>query len=220
MADNRSSAENKLFNAINAKKTGTPSPSSGAAPAGTPAPAAAKTGGLKKKPVKRVAIAKVATHAIGTALIIEPNKRIASNLENMLKSLKLNAYIVTTGQEALLFLEHSEVAVAFVDLELPDISGFNLCSKIRATNNGRDIAIILSSTSRDPVMKDQAMMVDANDHISKPISTSELHEMVEKYVLKKMRLKAKLAPKPEPEKEPASEEQDNSEDPSEDNKES
>lgn len=169
---NKAAAEKHLKNAISATKMKIPV-SQIAKQAGV-APTVRK----KVQPKQRIHLDKVKTQVIGTALIVESNKRVASLLKNMLKTIRFDALIALNGADAIKLLKRNRVIIAYVAKDLPDISGFNLCTKIRVEEFGKNIPIVITSESTDPSMKDQAIMVDANDHLTTPISMAGLKASV------------------------------------------
>ncbi len=132
----------------------------------------------KPAPKQRIHVEKVKAQIIGTVLIVESNKRVAALLKNMLKTLRFDSLIALNGADAIKLLKRNRVIIAYVAKDLPDISGFNLCTKIRVEEYGKNIPIVITSESTDPSMKDQAIMVDANDHLSTPISMAGLKASV------------------------------------------
>lgn len=179
MAEEHNSAQHKLMAALEAKKQGKSAPATtsggGKSPAPTATPAPASGGGKKNvAPPIKLAPARASTTVLGRALLVDGNKRASQTLSSMLKTQKVEATIAATGAEALQMLNTLQPMMVLVDNDLPDIGGFNLCSKIRATTNGRDACIVMTSESFNPGMKDQALMVDANGYLGKPINYADL----------------------------------------------
>ena len=74
-------------------------------------------------------------------LILEDEVNIRSFVVINLKRAGYEAIEAATGQEALDRLqEHPDIGVAILDVMLPDIDGFEVCRRIRATS--RQIGII------------------------------------------------------------------------------
>lgn len=184
--DDRSSAESRLRDVIQKRKTGAPVESAApAAGAASPRPAPKKPG---VKPKIKLASDKPGVRYLASALVVEPNKRISSNLINVLKSIKVKAESVTNGADAQKMLEVNKYLIIIIERGLPDIAGFNLSTKLRTMPNGKNAVIIITSEDRDPSMKDQALMVDADDYLPKPISTGELTETVKFHLLQRKKV--------------------------------
>jgi len=79
----------------------------------------------------------------------------------------------STGQEALDKLrEHPDVDVAVLDIMLPDIDGFEICRRIRATS--KRIGIIMLTARTQEMDKVTGLMNGADDYVTKPFSPAEL----------------------------------------------
>ena len=79
----------------------------------------------------------------------------------------------STGQEALDKLrEHPDVDVAVLDIMLPDIDGFEVCRRIRATS--KRIGIIMLTARTQEMDKVTGLMNGADDYVTKPFSPAEL----------------------------------------------
>jgi DNA-binding response OmpR family regulator len=78
-----------------------------------------------------------------------------------------------TGQEALEQLRlHPDIRVALLDIMLPDMDGFEVCRRIRATDS--KIGIIMLTARTQEMDKVTGLMSGADDYVTKPFSTTEL----------------------------------------------
>lgn len=68
-------------------------------------------------------------------LLIEDDRSLGAVIKDFLER---EGYLVqwcTTGEEGLTFLEHTAVKLVLLDIMLPDIDGFTVCTKIRSTQS-------------------------------------------------------------------------------------
>ncbi len=78
-----------------------------------------------------------------------------------------------TGQEALdRIRDNPEIGVAILDIMLPDIDGFEVCRRIRASN--KQIGIVMLTARTQEMDKVTGLMTGADDYITKPFSPAEL----------------------------------------------
>ena len=78
-----------------------------------------------------------------------------------------------TGQEALDKLkDNPDIGVAILDIMLPDIDGFEVCRRIRATS--KQIGIIMLTARTQEMDKVTGLMTGADDYVTKPFSPAEL----------------------------------------------
>ncbi|HRY62482.1 MAG TPA: response regulator [Candidatus Paceibacterota bacterium] len=75
--------------------------------------------------------------------IIEDEKFLREMLEDKFKAEKFNTDSVTTGKEALVYLEKEKPALIILDLLLPDVNGFEILAKIRGEEKTKDIPVIV-----------------------------------------------------------------------------
>ncbi len=122
-----------------------------------------------------------------SVLIIDDEKDIRQIFE---ETLKRNGYpkveCVATGEEAIKLLSKNSIDIAMVDLNLPDINGMELISKLRAIGPDTEFIIITGYGTLDSAIK--AMQFEVSGYLEKPISTDKLlrtlDEVVEKHNLK------------------------------------
>lgn len=99
-------------------------------------------------------------------LIIEDNKEIGSLLEKFLRKENYVVSVAETGEKALDLFGRYGAKLVVLDLMLPGIDGFGVCSKIRETSNAH-ILIASAKTGREDKLK--SLNLGADDYIEKPI---------------------------------------------------
>ena len=106
-------------------------------------------------------------------LIMEDEENIRSFVVINLKRAGYQAVEAATGQEALDKLrENPDIGVAIMDIMLPDIDGFEVCRRIRATN--KQMGIIMLTARTQEMDKVTGLMTGADDYVTKPFSPAEL----------------------------------------------
>ena len=106
-------------------------------------------------------------------LILEDEVNIRSFVVINLKRAGYDAIEAGTGQEALDKLQqHPDIGVAILDIMLPDIDGFEVCRRIRATS--KRIGIIMLTARTQEMDKVTGLMTGADDYVTKPFSPAEL----------------------------------------------
>ena len=79
------------------------------------------------------------------------------------------------GKEAIKFLEDDDsISLVILDLMLPDMSGLDICRRIRATDNLKDILVIMVTAKGEEVDRVVGFEVGADDYVVKPYSVREL----------------------------------------------
>ena len=106
-------------------------------------------------------------------LILEDEQNIRSFVVINLKRAGYDVIEAGTGQEALDKLqENPDVGVAILDIMLPDIDGFEVCRRIRATSS--QIGVIMLTARTQEMDKITGLMTGADDYVTKPFSPAEL----------------------------------------------
>ena len=106
-------------------------------------------------------------------LILEDEVNIRSFVVINLKRAGYDAIEAATGQEALdRIQEHPDIGVAILDIMLPDIDGFEVCRRIRASD--KQIGIIMLTARTQEMDKVTGLMTGADDYVTKPFSPAEL----------------------------------------------
>ena len=111
-------------------------------------------------------------------LVLEDEENIRSFVVINLKRAGYTTVEAGTGADALAALkENPDVKVALLDIMLPDIDGFEVCRRIRATDN--KIGIIMLTARTQEMDKVTGLMTGADDYVTKPFSPAELTARVD-----------------------------------------
>ena len=106
-------------------------------------------------------------------LILEDEENIRSFIVINLQRAGYETLEAGTGNEALDKLnDNPDVDVAVLDIMLPDIDGFEVCRRIRATN--KRMGIIMLTARTQEMDKVTGLMTGADDYVTKPFSPAEL----------------------------------------------
>ncbi len=106
-------------------------------------------------------------------LILEDEVNIRSFVVINLKRAGYDVIEAGTGMDALEMLRrYPDVGVAILDVMLPDIDGFEVCRRIRATS--KQIGIIMLTARTQEMDKVTGLMTGADDYVTKPFSPAEL----------------------------------------------
>ncbi len=106
-------------------------------------------------------------------LILEDEVNIRSFVVINLKRAGYDVIEAGTGMEALDMLQkYPDIGVAILDIMLPDIDGFEVCRRIRAT--GTKIGVIMLTARTQEMDKVTGLMTGADDYVTKPFSPAEL----------------------------------------------
>ena len=111
-------------------------------------------------------------------LVLEDETNIRSFVVINLKRAGYDTIEAGTGEEALAQLKSNpDIRIALLDIMLPDMDGFEVCRRIRASN--AKIGIIMLSARTQEMDKVTGLMTGADDYVTKPFSPAELTARVD-----------------------------------------
>ena len=111
-------------------------------------------------------------------LVLEDEDNIRSFVVINLKRAGYDTIEAASGEEALEQLKKNpDIKVALLDIMLPDIDGFEVCRRIRASNS--QIGIIMLTARTQEMDKVTGLMTGADDYVTKPFSPAELTARVD-----------------------------------------
>lgn len=98
-------------------------------------------------------------------LIVEDNKELGSLLCDFLKADGYSVYLAESGENALRFFERESVRLIVLDIMLPGMDGFAVCSKVREEHNTPVIIVSAKVAKEDKLA---GLILGADDYIEKP----------------------------------------------------
>lgn len=104
-------------------------------------------------------------------LIVDDENEIADLVELYLKNDNYTVFKFYTAQEALAFIDTTEIDLAILDVMLPDGSGLAICKKIRDKHTYPVIMLTAKDTEVDQIT---GLTLGADDYITKPFRPLEL----------------------------------------------
>ncbi len=127
-------------------------------------------------------------------LLIDDDSDFVDMLGMRLHSRDYIVSVASTGKEAL--EKANEIpALIFLDLGLPDMSGYDVCRQLRENKRTRRIPIIML-TGRDALQdKVEGLYVGADDYIAKPFDVEELFARLEAVLRRSQPFKERIKDK-------------------------
>ena len=107
-----------------------------------------------------------------TVLLIEDDEAVAKGLQYGLQDEGFAVIHEKLGLKGLTRLQNTNVHILLLDIRLPDISGFDLCKRIR--ENAYKLPILMLTARDEEVDKILGLELGADDYIIKPFSFREL----------------------------------------------
>src|SRR5271165_5294981 len=112
-------------------------------------------------------------------------------LAGMLKDRGYKARPVPSGKLALLAARKDPPDLILLDINMPEMNGYEVCEQLKADDQLKGIPVIFISALTEPLDKVKAFAIGGVDYLTKPFQMEELHARVETH-LKLRRLQIEL----------------------------
>jgi len=123
------------------------------------------------------------TSTKGNILLIDDLPENLHLLNNLLTQLGYTVRSATSGKMALKMLNVNLPDVILLDIKMPDMDGFQVCTAIKADERWSDIPIIFISALDNAVDKVNAFTCGGSDYITKPFQNEEMVVRIENQLL-------------------------------------
>jgi len=113
-----------------------------------------------------------------TVLCVEDEKDIREIYKVIFKKLAKDVLFAKDGQEGLKQYKNNKVDIIITDQQMPKMTGIDMVSKIRETD--QDIPIVLITAFNNPELLTKALNLNINSFVQKPIRHNEVIYALEK----------------------------------------
>jgi DNA-binding response OmpR family regulator len=111
-------------------------------------------------------------------LIVDDQELGRETLEQLLASEGYQLAFATGGKEALTKAEELSPDIILLDVIMPDMDGFEVCTRLRAHQKLAEVPIIMITGFNDRTSRTRGIEVGADDFISKPFEADELRARI------------------------------------------
>lgn len=116
-------------------------------------------------------------------LIVDDRKENLLATEKVLRSLSANIFKASSGNEGLSLMLRHKFAVVLLDVQMPEMDGFEVATLMQEQESLRSIPIIfVTAISKEEKYATQAAEIGAVDYIFKPINPEILKSKVKVYL--------------------------------------
>src|SRR5690349_9333434 len=128
---------------------------------------------------------------LASILIVDDTPANLQVLAGMLKDRGYKVRPVPSGKLALSAAQRDPPDLILLDINMPNMNGYEVCEHLKADVNLKGIPIIFISALTEPLDKVKAFSIGGVDYLTKPFQMEELHARVETH-LKLRRLQIDL----------------------------
>jgi len=116
-----------------------------------------------------------------SVLVIEDNEFNIVVAKNILQSWDVSVAVAANGTEGVMMSNDEKYDIILLDLQMPDLTGFEVAQHIRNnTTNALTPIIALTATVTQNIQK-EVRFAGMNDYLSKPFNPQDLHTLLKKY---------------------------------------
>ena len=113
------------------------------------------------------------THRI---LVVEDEGYVAGFIRDALTEIGYAVTVAAGGADALNKVTDDAPDLVLLDLNLPDMPGFEVLDRLRARSPAPPVVIVSGNT--DPMMAEAAIALGAVDYVTKPVTLDRLSQVV------------------------------------------
>ncbi len=115
--------------------------------------------------------------------VIEDNEKNMKLFRMILKQIpNIEIHEETRGDLGLELIISGDPDVIILDIQLPEMSGIEICKKLREIKKFKDIPIIAITSYAMKGDKKRIMEAGFNEYMAKPIKVKELRELIQSYL--------------------------------------
>lgn len=114
-------------------------------------------------------------------LIVDDSAAIRKILVRVLSQTDLpikNLHEANDGMEALKILEDNEVSLVLSDINMPNVDGLELLTKIRSTPKWKQLSVVMITTEGSQAKVMEAVQLGAKGYVRKPFTADQIKEKV------------------------------------------
>ncbi|AKA67623.1 response regulator transcription factor [Clostridium scatologenes] len=123
-------------------------------------------------------------------LVVDDEPNIVEVVEAYLRKEGFQVLTAENGEKALTLFKEEVIHLVVLDLMLPNISGEEICNRIRAVS---DVPIIMLTAKSEEEDKISGLAIGADDYLTKPFSVRELVGRVKALIRRTYRDSSQLA---------------------------
>ena len=119
-------------------------------------------------------------------LVVDDNEQLSSMLKDVLESWGYTALTSTEGRSCLETARLEQPDIILLDIMLPGLSGYEVCSELKRDSRTHSIAVIMMTALEDIESRIHGYKVGADNFLVKPINYNEVKAIIQKLLKEKL----------------------------------
>ncbi|OGS04602.1 MAG: hypothetical protein A3G41_01005 [Elusimicrobia bacterium RIFCSPLOWO2_12_FULL_59_9] len=118
-------------------------------------------------------------------MVVDDDAHFRETITDALSLKQIQVFSVACGQEAMRCLKDMTPSLILLDVQLPDVHGFELCRALKRHLKLKNVPVVfLSARYTEPADRAEGLLAGADAYLSKPVNMDTLWEEV-RYLLDK-----------------------------------
>ena len=119
--------------------------------------------------------------SIKDIVLVDDQPSVCREVTAFLKA-KYTVHAFTSGKDALEYLASNKTDLMLLDYDMPGMTGYEVLMDVRLTKATAKLPVIFLTGVTNERMRLEMMGRGADDYLTKPIVSSELHKCIEKHL--------------------------------------
>jgi two-component system cell cycle response regulator DivK len=119
---------------------------------------------------------------MATILVVEDNELNIKLFKDVLSFHKYDVLISENGEKGYDMAVQNKPDLVLLDIQLPDIAGYEVAKRLRANPDTAKIPIIAVTSYAMSEDKEKCIEAGCSDYVSKPINIRDLMDTITKYL--------------------------------------
>ncbi|MCB2202514.1 response regulator [bacterium] len=128
------------------------------------------------------------------ALIIDDSEINQLLIQKVLDSVGVTHDVAFSGHEAIAKVKSTAFDMIFMDIQMPDMDGYETTYHIRASDNGQDVPIVAVTANAREEDEAQAKAAGMDAFLTKPVYPDQIIDLIHKYTSKKSTIPGMVEP--------------------------
>jgi len=130
-----------------------------------------------------------AAAGIGALVLADGDRRAREATAVSLRRAGFTTIDVGTGAEALRAVDEGDVRLVLLEVDLPDMTGYEVCHELRQDGRADPAVVFLSGIRTEPLDRVAGLLLGADDFIVKPFDANELIARVRRFISRRPTLR-------------------------------
>ena len=114
-------------------------------------------------------------------LVVDDNEEILDKTKELLERVGYSVVCCNSGKDALAFLSENKVDLVLLDINMPNMNGFDVCLRIRQRHALDDLPVIFLTNLSDKETVKSVMPLKPEGYLLKSINSAVLRSELEKF---------------------------------------